>query len=170
MLKVDFHTHTADDPADRIPYTTHALIERAAEHGYDALAITLHDAQLGTTLRDLAEPHAHIFDAVEVNAMFTRAIDFNARARAFAAAHRLPLVGNGDIHRLEQLDTTYSLVDAARNAADICAAVIAGRVRVEARPLTMTKAVRIMTDLVVTSVVPRRNSRRSPDTPALSGS
>ena len=237
MLKVDFHTHTADDPADRIPYTTHALIERAAAHGYDALAITLHDAQLdlspfertaracnvvllpgiertiagrhvllinfsraaesvcsfddlarlkaceqglviaphpyfpiGTALRDLAEPHAHLFDAVEVNAMFTRAIDFNERARAFAAAHGLPLVGNGDIHRLEQLDTTYALVDAARNAADICAAVIAGRVRVEAQPLTITKAARIMTDLVVTSVVPRRNSRRSSDTPALSRS
>ena len=111
---------------------------------------------------------AHRFDGADQ--YFTRAIDFNARARAFAAAHGLPLVGNGDIHRLEQLDTTYSLVDANRDAADICAAVIAGRVRVEAQPLTMTKAVRIMTDLVVTSVVPRRNSRRSPDTPALSGS
>ena len=99
---------------------------------------------IGTALRDLAEPHAALFDAVEVNAMFTPAIDFNERARAFAAAHHLPLVGDGDIHRLEQLGTTYSLVDAERNAADICAAVIAGRLRVEARPLSMTKAVRTL--------------------------
>src|SRR3954465_2135915 len=46
MLKVDLHTHTSDDPVDRIPYTTRALIDRAAALGFDALAITLHDHQL----------------------------------------------------------------------------------------------------------------------------
>jgi predicted metal-dependent phosphoesterase TrpH len=46
MLKVDFHTHTADDPADQICYQTHELIDRAAELGFDCLAITLHDRQL----------------------------------------------------------------------------------------------------------------------------
>ena len=34
MLKIDFHTHTADDPHDRIPYTTEQLIDRAAVLGY----------------------------------------------------------------------------------------------------------------------------------------
>ena len=46
MLKVELHTHTADDPLDRIPYTSHELIDRAHALGYDALAITLHDRQL----------------------------------------------------------------------------------------------------------------------------
>src|SRR5687767_8108691 len=46
MLKVELHTHTADDPHDKIPYSTHQLIDRAAELGYDALAVTLHDKQL----------------------------------------------------------------------------------------------------------------------------
>jgi predicted metal-dependent phosphoesterase TrpH len=46
MLKVELHTHTADDPVDRIPYTTLELIDRAAALGYDALAITLHERQL----------------------------------------------------------------------------------------------------------------------------
>jgi predicted metal-dependent phosphoesterase TrpH len=46
MLKVDLHTHTSDDPLDRIPYSTCELIDRAAALGYDALAITLHDRQL----------------------------------------------------------------------------------------------------------------------------
>ena len=46
MLKVELHTHTADDPLDRIPYTTTQLIDRAAALGYDALAVTLHDHQL----------------------------------------------------------------------------------------------------------------------------
>jgi predicted metal-dependent phosphoesterase TrpH len=46
MLKVDFHLHTADDPADKIPYTSAELVDRAAELEFDALAITLHDRQL----------------------------------------------------------------------------------------------------------------------------
>src|SRR5207248_2870406 len=55
MLKIDLHTHTSDDPADRIPYTTWDLIDRAAELGYGALAVTLHDHQLETlAFRDYA--------------------------------------------------------------------------------------------------------------------
>lgn len=50
MLKVDLHLHTKDDPADVISHGAHQLIDSAAELGYDALAITLHD-------RDLTDPH-----------------------------------------------------------------------------------------------------------------
>ena len=46
MLKVELHAHTSDDPVDDIPYSTHQLIDRAAQLGYHALAITLHDRQL----------------------------------------------------------------------------------------------------------------------------
>jgi predicted metal-dependent phosphoesterase TrpH len=46
MLKVDLHTHTADDPIDRIPHTTVELVDRAAALGYGAIAVTLHERQL----------------------------------------------------------------------------------------------------------------------------
>ncbi len=46
MLKVELHTHTSDDPVDRIPHTLTQLVDRAAYLGYHALAITLHDRQL----------------------------------------------------------------------------------------------------------------------------
>jgi predicted metal-dependent phosphoesterase TrpH len=46
MLKADLHIHTADDPSDHISYSTLDVIEHAAELGYGAIAITLHDAQL----------------------------------------------------------------------------------------------------------------------------
>lgn len=52
MLKVDLHTHTSDDPADFIPYTRFDLVDRAAELGFHALAITLHDKQCD--LKDLS--------------------------------------------------------------------------------------------------------------------
>jgi predicted metal-dependent phosphoesterase TrpH len=218
MLKVELHSHTADDPVDTIPHSTFALIDRAAALGYDAVAITLHDYQLdlrrfapyaadrglvlipgvertiegrhvlllnyarGTedvrTFADLARlrararglvvaphpffptsvclrgaltKHAGLFDAVERNAMYIRGVDFNRAAERFAARHGKPMVGNGDVHRLAQLGTTYSLVDAPRDAEAICAAIAAGRVRVESRPLAWTEAAQIMASLLIGS-------------------
>jgi predicted metal-dependent phosphoesterase TrpH len=55
MLKVELHSHTADDPHDSIPYSAADLIDRAAALGYNALAITLHERQLD--VRDL-RPYA----------------------------------------------------------------------------------------------------------------
>ncbi|MCX6553292.1 MAG: hypothetical protein NTY02_20185 [Acidobacteria bacterium] len=49
MLKVELHVHTSDDPVDLIPHSTATLIDRAADLGYDAVAITLHQRQLDLT-------------------------------------------------------------------------------------------------------------------------
>src|SRR5262249_5055357 len=58
VLKVELHSHTADDPADRIAFTTTELIDRAAAQGFDALAVTLHDRQLDLApYRSYAERH-----------------------------------------------------------------------------------------------------------------
>jgi hypothetical protein len=237
MLKVDLHTHTADDPIDRIPYSAKELIDQAAALGYQALAITLHEHQLdirpltayaaergivlipgiersvesrhvlllnfksGTedvhSFEDLArlkrqrpglvvaphpffptnsclggqlDRHADLFDAVEWNAMFTAALNFNRRAERWAIRHGKPLVGNGDVHRLLQLGTTYSLVDAEPDADAICAAIAAGRVRVESQPLSWARAAGIMSALMFGDVVPgqdvegsRRYVRSTPE-------
>lgn len=45
MLKVDLHLHTAEDPVDRLAHSALDLVHRAAELGFDALAITLHQRQ-----------------------------------------------------------------------------------------------------------------------------
>ena len=220
MLKVELHTHTADDPVDRIPHSTTELIDRAATLGYDALAVTLHERQLDTrrlipyaaergivlipgiertiegrhvlllnfksgaedvrTFEDLArlrrqqpglviaphpffpsstalgrdlERHAELFDAVEWNAMFTAELNFNGRGKRWAARHGKPMVGNGDVHRLYQLGTTFSRVDAERDPDAICAAVAAGRVQVESRPLSWPHAVHIIASLVMAGFV-----------------
>lgn len=98
--------------------------------------------------RDL-ERHAGLFDAVERNAMFIRGVDFNRRAERFAARHGKTVVGNGDVHRLSQLGTTYSLIDAARDPDAICAAILAGRVRVVSRPLEWIEAGLLMSKLLL---------------------
>jgi len=214
MLKVELHTHTSDDPLDRVPYTTQDLIDRAAALGYDALAVTLHDRQLDvrpleayamargivlipgiertvegrhvlllnfasgaedvqtfedvrrlkqrgpglviaphpffparSSLRGWINRYADLFDAVEYNAMFTSSLNFNQPAERWARRHGKPMVGNGDVHRIEQLGTTYSLVDAAPNPTAICEAVAAGRVRVVSQPISWAAATRIMGSL-----------------------
>ena len=214
MLKVELHTHTADDPVDNIPHSTRDLIDRASALGFDAVAVTLHNRQLDVTpwqsyaaergvvlipgvegtvegkhvlllnfargaddVRTFAElaalkarspgliiaphpffptptclwrdldRHAQLFDAVERNAMFTRHVDFNVRAERWARAHRKPIVGNGDVHRLGQLGTTYTLVDAERHPDAICAAIAEGRVEVVSAPLEWTTVVAVLSSL-----------------------
>jgi predicted metal-dependent phosphoesterase TrpH len=100
-------------------------------------------------LRGDLERHGDLFDAVERNAMFMRGIDFNARAEAWAARHGKPVVGNGDVHRLAQLGTTFSLVDAPPDASAICEAIRAGRVRVESRPLSWIEVARVLGAMVL---------------------
>ncbi|MGH9331407.1 MAG: PHP domain-containing protein [Vicinamibacterales bacterium] len=100
-------------------------------------------------LRGLMDVHADLFDAVEYNAMFTAAINFNRRAVRWAECHGRPMVGNCDVHRLHQLGTTYSVVDAEPDADAICAAIASGHVRVERRPLPWGAAMRTMAELML---------------------
>jgi predicted metal-dependent phosphoesterase TrpH len=100
--------------------------------------------------------HADVFDAVEYNAMYTAALDFNRPAVRFARVHGKPMVGNGDVHRLEQLGTTYSLVDAARSADAICHAIASGKVRLVTQPLSWLAAARLAASIIGPSLGFRR--------------
>ena len=221
MLKVELHAHTADDPEDFIPHTVERLVDRVAELGYDAIAITLHNRQLdvepyrehararGVTLipgversiagrhtllinfpaaaaeavdtfDDLAtlrrqrdglvvaphpyfpvssclrrelDRHPDLFDAVELHAMYSRRVDFNRRALAWARAHGKPVVGNGDIHLLGQLGTTWSLVDAEPNPNAICAAIKAGCVEVRTEPIPFPRMLSLLATVLPCGVM-----------------
>lgn len=214
ILKVELHSHTSDDPDDPIGYSARDLIDRAADLGYGALAITLHDRHfedpettayakrrgltllpsiertverchillvnvpraaqfttdfesvrrfkqdhpqglvvaphpwfpLGSSLgEERLNAHADLWDAVEISAFYTRLVNYNLPVRRWAASRGLPVVGNGDVHQLDQLGTTFSLVEVDDPVTPdaICQAIRAGRVRVESRPLTHVQAARI---------------------------
>jgi predicted metal-dependent phosphoesterase TrpH len=112
----------------------------------------------GSCLRGWMDVHPDLFDAVEYNGMFTRSLNFNLAAERWAGARGKPMVGNGDVHRLEQLGTTWSWVDAEADSEAICEAIRAGRVRLEAHPHSAVAAARIMGDLFASDV--RRELRR----------
>lgn len=127
------------------------------------LVIAPHPYFPGTTcLGTLLETHAELFDAVEWNGMFTRTLNFNARAARWARARNLPMVGNGDVHRLPMLGCTWSVVDAERDPDAICAAVKAGAVRMEARPHSHLMAAAIVGDLLLTDLLGWGNMADSP--------
>ena len=223
MLKVELHAHTSDDPDDYVPHGAEQLIDRLAELGYDALAITLHDKQwdveplrpyararglvlipgvereidgkhillinfparaeqvrtfdeigalkqdapsglvvaphpfypLSSCLRGRMDRHADLVDAVEVNAIYSASVDFNRAAIRWALAHDKPIVGNGDVHRLGQLGSTYSLVDAEPDPDAICAAIRAGRVRVETRPFGLLRLAWVMAQILPSGMIGR---------------
>jgi predicted metal-dependent phosphoesterase TrpH len=77
-----------------------------------------------------------VFDAIEFSHFYTRTVDFNRKAVAYARLMGLPLVGTSDCHRIGELGTTYSLIDAeAKTIPAVFDAIRAGRVRVVTGPL-----------------------------------
>lgn len=48
QLKTNLHFHTGDDPEDAVSYSTKEGIDRAAALGFDALALTCHNASVWT--------------------------------------------------------------------------------------------------------------------------
>jgi hypothetical protein len=105
-------------------------------------------------LHGLVHRYADLFDAIEYNGMFTERINFNAAAERWAQANAKPIVGNGDVHRLSQLGTTYSLIDAAPDPDSICEAVRDYRVSIVSRPHSFATAAGLIAELMLTNVLP----------------
>ena len=232
MLKVELHAHTGDDPVDLIPYSTHDLVDRAADLGYGALAITLHERQLDlapfrgharergivlipgverticgkhvlllnfpaaaervqsfeevaalktrwpglviaphpfyptpSCLGRLLTRHAAVFDAVEFNYYYTRQINvFNEMAVRWSHAHGKPIVANADVHRLEQLGPTCTLIDADPDADAICFAIRAGRVAIRTEPISNRVAITHLTRISVDGLRGRARRWTAPRT------
>ena len=112
-----------------------------------------------TCLRGLMERHADLFDAVEINAFYTRGFDCNGAARRWGRRHGKPAVGNSDAHRLPLFGRTFSLVGSRPDADAICAAIRAGRVEVRTTPLSMGEAAGYLARLMLGSLDGRRCGR-----------
>jgi predicted metal-dependent phosphoesterase TrpH len=105
-----------------------------------------------SALRSRLDRHAVVFDAVEINALYTRDLDFNRRAVAWARSRGKPLVGNSDVHALDQMGTTYSLVDAPPDPDAICDAIRAGRVALRTEPLSTARAATTISRMAMNGV------------------
>ena len=118
-----------------------------------------------SSLRELMDRHADLFDAVEYNAMFTTLLDFNRHAEQWARAHGKPMVGNGDVHRMRQLGSTFSMVHAVPDADAICEAIKKGWVVIHADPMPVGAAAAIMWQLLTADVKKGRHRQVLADNP-----
>jgi predicted metal-dependent phosphoesterase TrpH len=109
---------------------------------------------IGSAMGTRLDAHAAWVDAVEINAMYTRYVNFNGRAIAWARAHSKPLVGNTDLHLLAQMGTTYTLVDAPPEPDAICDAIRHGRTEVRTEPLPVRKAAWLFPQMVLGGLLP----------------
>ena len=99
------------------------------------------------------ERHPDLFDAVELNAFYTSHLDhFNRAALEWARRFDKPVVANADVHRLRQLGTTYSLIDASPDPNAICAAIREGRVEIRTQPLSIVQAATHLASLGLASI------------------
>jgi predicted metal-dependent phosphoesterase TrpH len=119
---------------------------------------------IASALRELMDRHANLIDAVEYNAMFTTLLDFNRHAEQWSRTNGKPMVGNGDVHRIRQLGSTYSIVHAEPDADAICDAVKKGWVTLHAEPMPAAAAASIMWQLFRADLKKRRQR------PAMAGS
>jgi predicted metal-dependent phosphoesterase TrpH len=126
---------------------------RALKIRCGGLVIAPHPYYPGTTcLRGLLGEHAEVFDAVEWSYFWTHGVNFNRFAVRWAKEHGKPVVGNSDLHDLQQLGRTYSLVDAPADPAAICAAIRAGRVTLQTEPVPPTELALVLARMVVRSI------------------
>src|SRR3954463_5336980 len=100
------------------------------------------------------DAHAGWVDAIEVNAMYTRHVNFNGRAIEWARAHGKPLVGNTDLHHLAQMGTTFTLVDAAPTPDAICKSIRDGRAEIRTTPLPALRAGWLFAGMVLGGLLP----------------
>ncbi len=91
MIKVDFHTHTADDPKDYINFSGEQLIDRAAQLGFHALAITNHDiVTTGRRLEDYAVARGILLiPGAELTLSGKHVLLINPEPGAISKIHRL---------------------------------------------------------------------------------
>jgi predicted metal-dependent phosphoesterase TrpH len=109
---------------------------------------------VGSAMGTRLDAHASWVDAVEINSMYTRHVNFNGRAIEWARAHGKPLVGNTDLHHLAQMGTTFTLVDAAPTPDAICQSIREGRAEIRTTPLPSLRAGWLFAGMVLGGLLP----------------
>jgi predicted metal-dependent phosphoesterase TrpH len=104
----------------------------------------------GTCLGRVLDLYPDLFDAIELNAFYTRHVDFNRRAVEWALHHGKPVVANADVHRLWQFGSTFSRIESDPHPDAVCEAVREGRVSIRHEPLTAGQAAWHLADLFAT--------------------
>src|SRR5664280_2392826 len=83
MIKVDLHMHSGEDPEDGLRYPATALVDKAVELGFGAIAITLHSKVLedGRVFEYARQKGLLLIRAVEWNLQHVDVLLYNVTQR-----------------------------------------------------------------------------------------
>jgi len=96
--------------------------------------------------------HKNLFDAWEYSFFYSKWCNPNKITKYYSRKHKKPLVGNCDVHQLNCLGSTYSLIDAKKNKQEIFKAIKNGKIKVVSKPISSKKFLRIVKNVLFSKV------------------
>jgi predicted metal-dependent phosphoesterase TrpH len=92
-----------------------------------------------TSLGKKLEENIDLFDAIEYHYFYTRLLNFNNKSVKLAKKYHKPLIGNCDVHFLENIGTTYTLINCSKNANNIINAIKSGKTILKTEPISTAR-------------------------------
>ncbi|MBS3169444.1 PHP domain-containing protein [Candidatus Woesearchaeota archaeon] len=108
------------------------------------LVIAAHPPYLGAScLRAKIYQYPNLFDAWEHSFLHTKLYNPNHKMLQKAKEINKPVIGNSDVHFLNDLGRTYTLVDADKNEQAVFQAIKENKVSIVTKPLPLFEFIRI---------------------------
>ena len=114
------------------------LKQRKKELDLPFLVVAPHPFHWGfTCLKNQVLKNLNLFDAWEYSFFYLSKLNKNKKTLKLSQKYQKPLVGNSDVHQLESLGKTYTLIDAEKNLNSVFRAIKENRLEVKTEPLSL---------------------------------
>lgn len=110
--------------------------------GRNALVVAAHPyfwILPGTALGKMLESNIELFDALEYHYFYTRIFNLNKKMPVLSKRYKKPLLGNCDVHFLENMGSTYTLINADKSIDDVIKAIKNGKIKLKSKPIAFLK-------------------------------
>ena len=92
-----------------------------------------------TSLGKKLEENIDLFDAIEYHYFYTKLLNFNRKSVELAKKYHKTVVGNCDVHFIENMGTTYTLINSAKDVNSVINAIKSGKIILKTEPIGMIK-------------------------------
>ncbi len=101
------------------------------------LVIAAHPFFYGNTcLKNIIIKHFNLFDAWEYSFFYTKFFNPNKKMMKLAKKYQKPIVGNADVHKIDDLGRTYSLINTQKNIRLVFEAIKKNKINIKTTPLS----------------------------------
>ena len=133
----------ADKTAENIK--TFEELEEYKKENQNCLIIAPHPFYcFSFCLRKKVLKYLSLFDAWEWNSIYLSLINPNKKTNKLAKRYNKPIIANGDIHLLEIMGNTYSLIDADKNIESIVDAIKKNKIEIKTKALSLKQFFKVL--------------------------